>query len=84
MQKRSAVKTKMNDWNAEAVRQTLEDAGCADDMVTEVLARLPKLSPDELLRLLNEHRRSLLDDMHSSQKKLECLDYLRYQIINAK
>lgn len=30
-------------------------------------------------KLLQKHRRELLDDMHKCQKKIDCLDYLRYQ-----
>ena len=32
------------------------------------------------LRLLNQHRRLLLDAMHREQKRIDCLDYLLYQI----
>lgn len=36
------------------------------------------------LRLLEEKRAALLDDIHLREQKLQRLDYLRYEIQNAK
>jgi len=34
----------------------------------------------ELLHILSHHRRELLDLVHQSEKRIDCLDYLIYQI----
>jgi len=34
----------------------------------------------ELLRVLSRHRRELLELVHLSEKRIDCLDYLVYQI----
>ena len=37
----------------------------------------------EALRLLTAHRRHLLDTLHQEQKRIDCLDYLVYQMRKA-
>ena len=37
-------------------------------------------TPEEQMRLLKEQRRKLLDQLHDSQRHLDCMDYLCYQI----
>ena len=57
--------------------QNLKDAGCSD----EAIARLLKCKDNkELLCLLSRHRAELLDDVHRCQKRIDCLDYLVYQL----
>ena len=34
----------------------------------------------ELLRLLSDHRRHLLDCLHREERRIDCLDYLVYQL----
>ena len=55
----------------------LRDAGCDEALITELEA-LPS-SCAQLCRL-KAYRRDLLNDIHAGQKKLECLDYLIYQL----
>lgn len=55
--------------NAAAVKQNLEDAGCASEIIADVLTKLPELSPDEFLHLLETRRQELLYDMHVSQRE---------------
>ena len=67
--------------DAQAIlRENLEDAGCGPDMICccEALARDEKKA--ELMRALSLHRRALLDDVHENQRRIDCLDYLIYQI----
>lgn len=60
--------------------QNLIDAGCPYDMIERFMACYEQENPFEGLRILSKQRRQLLDDMHDSQKKLDCLDYLIYQL----
>ena len=40
--------------------------------------------PRRLLELLARHRAALLDEVHKSEKKIDCLDYLIYQMEKKK
>ena len=55
----------------------LRDAGCNEEFI-----ELYGTAASDCARicLLKRHRRELLDDIHSGQKKLECLDYLIYRL----
>ncbi|HIZ77161.1 MAG TPA: hypothetical protein H9669_06035 [Firmicutes bacterium] len=58
--------------------QNLKDAGC-DGRTVETFFKLRKEGRQkEVLRLLSLHRASLLDQLHVSQQRLDCLDYLIY------
>ncbi len=61
----------------EKTRTNLRDAGC-DEMLIAELDALP--STCAKLCRLKAYRRDLLDSIHAEQKKLECLDYLIYQL----
>lgn len=64
-----------------SVIQNLEDAGCDKETVEEFI-ELGETNGQ--LKLLENHRRGLLDDFHKKQKQIECLDYLVYQIRKEK
>ena len=58
----------------------LKDAGCSDMLIEQFLNLLQIGTQKERLRLLNEHRCRLLDSIHKNQKKLDCLDYLIFEM----
>lgn len=61
----------------ERTKQNLIDAGCS----SEFIERFDQTtSESERMRQLQSRRRELLGDIHSEQRKLDCLDYLIYQI----
>ena len=64
----------------EAIEQNLRDAGCEEGCIREFMQDLKQDRMQAGLRLLNQHRRLLLDAMHREQKRIDCLDYLLYQI----
>ena len=64
----------------DAVVKNLEDAGCKPDIISKFLAYRDAGRTRDSLRVLALHRASLLDELHASQDKLNCLDYLIYQI----
>ena len=66
--------------SAESVEQNLKDAGCPEKFIRSFLDRYANSTPAEQMRLLNEQRRKLLDQLHDSQRHLDCMDYLCYQI----
>lgn len=70
-----------NASDAEGIlRQNLLDAGCSGDTVRRCMDLAGKQDRRELLQVLSRHRRELLDLVHQSEKRIDCLDYLVYQI----
>ena len=58
-------------------RENLRDAGCDEALIDEL--RALSSSCARLCRL-KAYRRDLLNGIHAEQRKLECLDYLIYQL----
>ena len=55
----------------------LRDAGCSEELIEQDASAA---SGCARICLLKRYRRELLGSIHSGQKKLECLDYLIYQL----
>ncbi len=70
--------------DVEAVEQNLRDAGCSDEFIASFLRVWEAGTMEEQLRLLSRQRCRLLDCVHAEQRKLDCLDYLRYQLEKAR
>ena len=71
----------------QAVLQNLRDAGCSNDIIKqycemEAQERSIDLIHRDQQRLLAKQRKELLDDLHQCQRKLDCLDFLLYQMKN--
>lgn len=64
----------------EVVIQNLKDAGCDKDTILRFMECLKRGSIKEQLQILSLHRRNLLDNMHREQRRIDCLDYLVYQL----
>ncbi len=62
------------------LRQNLLDAGCSKDTIQRCMDLAEKQERRELLHVLFCHRRELLELVHLSEKRIDCLDYLVYQI----
>ena len=62
------------------LRQNLLDAGCGSDTVQTCMALAQKKNMPELMRILARHRQILLDTVHQSEKRIDCLDYLVYRL----
>lgn len=71
MQKR----TKSND----NLTDILKDAGCDEALEKQLIVLKQTGQTDEFLRLLAKHKTSLLADLHASQKRIDCLDFLVYK-----
>lgn len=66
--------------NRNDVLQNLKDAGC-DRKTIEAFIRLgEEKCRCGQIRLLEGHRRELLDAVHREQKRIDCLDYLLYEM----
>lgn len=64
----------LNDNNA--LRQNLIDAGCDEKFILQFMSLQSEQKTSEMLSLLAEQRRNLLDCVHAEERKIYCLDYL--------
>ena len=62
------------------LRENLRDAGCDPDTICRCEALVQEEMRGELMRVLSLHRRALLDTVHENERRIDCLDYLIYQI----
>ena len=69
-----------NNASVQAVIHNLQDAGCDPETVEEFLALDGEGKTGEQLKLLARQRRQLLDRVHREEKRIDCLDYLAYQL----
>ena len=54
--------------------RNLKDAGCDEAMIQKYLQLEKEGKRQEQFRLLSLHRASLLDQVHVSQNRIDCLD----------
>ena len=55
---------------------TLEDAGCEGDELAMARRLYAAGDPDALLRCLRRFRCNRMEELHRSQRKVDCLDHL--------
>ena len=60
--------------------QNMKDAGCVKATVEHFMKLGETGDTQEQLKLLSIHRKQLLDRVHREEKRIDCLDYLVYQI----
>lgn len=65
------------------VVQNLKDAGCNGDTVKLFMELAEAGEKRGQFKLLEKHRSDLLDQIHKSEKQIDCLDYLIYQMRKA-
>ena len=56
-------------------RRNLIDAGCDDEFIREYYCCGDKKACEKLLA---QHRKELLGEIHAKEKNIDCLDYLVY------
>lgn len=69
---------------ADAIIQNLKDAGCSAGTISDFMEDIKSGKTADGLKLLAVHRRSLLDHLHEEQKRIDCLDYLVWQMEKPK
>ena len=62
------------------LRENLKDAGCDQKTISRCEVLVQDKKKAELMRVLSLHRRALLDAVHENERRIDCLDYLIYQI----
>ena len=64
----------------DAVIQNLEDAGCDPETVAQFMEAGMAGNRQNQLKLLEQHRKRLLESVHQNEKRIDCLDYLVFQM----
>lgn len=64
----------------EDVIQNLKDAGCNPDTIECFMECMDQNDLKGQFRLMEEHRECLLNKVHEEERKIDCLDYLAYQL----
>lgn len=70
--------------NDEAVIQNLIAAGCSEQLIQQVISLQSEHKTEEILSLLSNQRKNLLDGVHAEERKIYCLDYLANKLKNSK
>ena len=65
---------------AYTVLQNLKDAGFTDEMVEKFMDLQDSEDEEQQIQLLSGHRKHLLEKLHREEKRIDCLDYLLYQM----
>lgn len=63
------------------IEQNLIDAGCDKDFISKFMS-LSEEQKAEMLQMLADHRKTLLDGIHKDERKIFCLDYLVNRLNN--
>lgn len=66
------------------VIQNLKDAGCDEETISSYIDCCACQDDHHQMSLLKKHRCCLLNNIHEDQKRIDCLDYLIYQIEKEK
>lgn len=62
------------------IYQNLLDAGCDEIMANRCMLLLQEGKKSDMIPVLSNHRKNLLEAVHREQKQIDCLDYLIYRI----
>ncbi|MCM1083922.1 MAG: hypothetical protein NC428_10635 [Clostridium sp.] len=60
--------------------ENLADAGCDDDEARNIFEHIKNNEVPLALSLLTTHKKKLLGEIHDDQHKVDCLDYLVFQL----
>ncbi len=60
----------------EKLIQNLKDSNCSEDLIEEIVTLDNKGEISNELKLLERHRKNLLEKLHQNQKYIDNLDYL--------
>ncbi len=60
--------------------QNLVDSGCGEKIIAVCMDYAGKGEWKKLLPVLAQHKKTLLEQMHTSEKRIDCLDFLIYRL----
>ena len=71
----------MDETNKEfLMRRNLTDAGFPESEIARIISLLEEGRETAVHRILAQHRTDLLNTVHENQKRIDCLDYLVYDM----
>lgn len=62
------------------ILQNLKDADCNRELIERFFLLDKNQRTFEQLRLLDEYRKKLVESLHQDQRKIDCLDYLIFNL----
>ena len=60
----------------ERMKQNLQDAGCCDSVIKEIISLSESGKVTEALQKMKKDRCRLMDELHESGRKVDLLDFL--------
>ena len=58
------------------LKQNLSDAGCCTETTGDIIRMCEAGNMEEALRIMKKDRCRLMDELHESGRKVDCLDFL--------
>jgi len=58
------------------LKQNLSDAGCCSDVSEDIISMCETGNMEGALRMMKKDRCRLMDELHESGRKVDCLDFL--------
>ena len=58
------------------LKQNLSDAGCFDETSKDIIRMCESGNMEGALKMMRKDRCRLMDELHESGRKVDCLDYL--------
>lgn len=62
------------------LRNALTASLCDEKIIGEIMSFVADGNIAKAKTLLEKHRKSILDEVHSCEKSIECIDYLIYKL----
>lgn len=62
--------------NEQKIAQNMMDAGCSENCIRSFIELCTRGETVKAGRILEKQRKELLKELHESQRKIDCLDYL--------
>ncbi len=66
--------------NNRELKEILTASLCDNDKTDELISLLENGDEKTAVALLEQHRKKMLDEVHSCERVIECLDYLIYKL----
>lgn len=70
------MKEARNAMNLKRLKQNLSDAGCCKNTSDDIIRMCEAGNMEGALHMMRKDRCRLMDELHESGRKVDCLDYL--------
>lgn len=66
------------------IERNLHDAGFNEEMILPICELIETRKNEEVFSMLKRQKCKLLEQLHTNQKEIDCLDYLMYDLREKK